>query len=434
MRIGIQTWGSRGDINPFLALAAGLQGAGHEVHLCATDVLDQDYSGIARESGFRLTKVATPVLPPEEMDRIGLQCLNAPNPLEQAKIIINDLFEPKVPEMFEASLELCSTSDLVIRHFFLHPMQTAARKLDVPEITVSLVHNTIPSPAICPAGFPNLGQWSNRLAWWVVRSMLNRNLLPAVNAIRKRENLAPLEDLLRDAWVGRDLNLVAVSPTICERPYDWEDRHRVVGFFNLPDSEAGALPAELDEFLEAGDRPAFITLGSLTPRQMEHLLPLVRVFHEAIQLAGIRAIVQVPEDALNHLPANDKIHHVSFLDHRLVFPRCALVVHHGGAGTTQSTLQAGVPSIVIPHVSDQFFWAAELRRLVVAPKPLPIKKLTAPRLAAHIQAVLSKPEMRSTAARLGQRMRNEDGVSEAVHLIGQVTESGTTTEARRRGG
>ncbi len=81
----------------------------------------------------------------------------------------------------------------------------------------------------------------------------------------------------------------------------------------------------------------------MTPRQMEHLLPLVRVFHEA-----------------------------------------------------------------------------ELRRLVVAPKPLPIKKLTAPRLAAHIQAVLRKPEMRSTSARLGQRMRNEDGVSEAVHLIEQV--------------
>ena len=323
--------------------------------------------------------------------------------------------------MLEASLELCRTSDLVIRHFFLHPIQAAARKLGVPEITVSLVHNTIPSPAICPAGFPNFGQWSNRLAWWVVRSMLNRNFLPAVNAMRERENLVPLEDLLREAWVGRDLNLVAVSPTICEQPDDWEDRHRVVGFFNLPDSGAGELPDELDEFLEAGDRPAFITLGSMTPRQMEYLLPLVRVFHEAIQLAGIRAIVQVPEDALNHLPANDKIHYVSFVDHRLVFPLCALVVHHGGAGTTQSTLQAGVPSIVIPHVSDQFFWAAELRRLVVAPKPLPIKKLTAPRLAAHIQAVLNKPEMRSTAARLGQRMRNEDGVSEAVHLIEQVT-------------
>ena len=345
MRIGIQTWGSRGDINPFLALAAGLGKAGHEVHLCATDLLDLDYSGVARDSGFRLTPVATPVLPPEEMDRIGLQCLNAPNPLEQAKIIINDLFEPKVPEMFEASLELCRTSDLVIRHFFLHPIQAAARKLGVPEITVSLVHNTIPSPAICPAGFPNFGQWSNRLAWWVVRSMLNRNFLPAVNAMRERENLVPLEDLLREAWVGRDLNLVAVSPTICEQPDDWEDRHRVVGFFNLPDSGAGELPDELDEFLEAGDRPAFITLGSMTPRQMEYLLPLVRVFHEAIQLAGIRAIVQVPEDALNHLPANDKIHYVSFVDHRLVFPLCALVVHHGGAGTTQSTCRpACLPS------------------------------------------------------------------------------------------
>ena len=434
MRIGIQTWGSRGDINPFLALAVGLGKAGHEVHLCVTDVLDQDYSGIARDSGFRLTPVATPVFPPEEIDRIGLQCLNAPNPLEQAKIIINDLFEPKVPEMFEASLELCRTSDLVIRHFFLHPMQAAARKFGVPEITVSLVHNTIPSPAICPAGFPSLGHWSNRLAWRIVRLMLNRNFLAAVNAMRERENLVPLEDLLREAWVGRDLNLVAVSPTICEQPDDWEDRHRVVGFFDLPDSGAGELPVELDEFLEAGDRPAFITLGSLTPRQTDHLLPLVRVFHEAIQLAGIRAIVQVPEDVLNRLPANDKIHHVSFVDHRLVFPRCALVVHHGGAGTTQSTLQAGVPSIVIPHVSDQFFWAAELRRLVVAPKPLPIKKLTAPRLAARIQAVLDKPEMRSTSDRLGQRMRNEDGVSAAVQLIGQVMESGTTTEARGRGG
>ena len=420
MRIGIQTWGSRGDINPFIALGAGLSKAGHEVHLCATDLLDLDYTEIARESGFRLTPVATPVLPPEEMDRVGMAFLKAANPLEQAKIIINDLFELKVPEMLEASLELCRTSDLVIRHFFLHPMPTAAAKLGVPEITVSLVHNTIPSPEICPAGFPNLGRFSNRVAWRIVRWMLNRNFLPAVNATREREGLAPIEDLLREAWVGRDLNLVAVSPTISERPDDWDDLHHVVGFFNLPETDAGDLPAELNEFLEAGDRPAFISLGSMTPRQMEHLLPLVRVFHEAIRLAGGRAVVQVREDAIPHLPANDAIHHASFVDHRLVLPRCALVVHHGGAGTTQSTLQAGVPSVVIPHVADQFFWAEELKRLGVAPKPLPIKKLTAHRLAARLRTVLDKPEMRSKADLFGQRMRNEGGVSKAVQLIEQV--------------
>jgi UDP:flavonoid glycosyltransferase YjiC (YdhE family) len=103
--------------------------------------------------------------------------------------------------------------------------------------------------------------------------------------------------------------------------------------------------------------------------------------------------------------------------HKLVFPRCAAVVHHAGAGTTHTTLRAGVPSIAIPHVSDQFGWSEELQRLGVAPAALRRSKLAAKPLASRITQVLSDPRMTQAARAIAARMQADNGPETAADLI-----------------
>jgi sterol 3beta-glucosyltransferase len=119
------------------------------------------------------------------------------------------------------------------------------------------------------------------------------------------------------------------------------------------------------------------------------------------------------------------------LPHARVMPRCALVVHHGGAGTTQASVLAGRPSVVVPFLADQFFWAERLRSLGLAPASVPRKKLRADRLARAISAALATPSLAQRAAEVSQAMRGEDGVRVAAELIEGLPASKTTAEGQR---
>ena len=127
--------------------------------------------------------------------------------------------------------------------------------------------------------------------------------------------------------------------------------------------------------------------------------------------------MQLPAQWSGSLPSSENIFYVRFISHRRVFPQCAMIVHHGGAGTTHTAMRAGVPSIVIPHVADQFFWSEQLHRLGVAPVPIPLRKLNVKRLAAAIGAVGASSTMHDRARTLAQAMHDENGVNEAVSLI-----------------
>jgi UDP:flavonoid glycosyltransferase YjiC (YdhE family) len=115
------------------------------------------------------------------------------------------------------------------------------------------------------------------------------------------------------------------------------------------------------------------------------------------------------------LPAG--VLHLEGAPHEWLFPRCAAVVHHAGAGTTAAALRAGVPAVPVPVFADQPFWAARLHAAGVAPPPLPLPDLTAERLAERIAAVVGDPRLRARAAELGEKVRAEPGTAEAVQII-----------------
>ena len=422
MKIGLQTWGSEGDIRPFTSLAAGLKLAGHDVTLVVTDNAGRDYSELANRYGYTLKALPGPIIPnQEEAAKIWQAIIDVGNPIKQAEMIMTHGFDPVMESMYSAALELCAENELVIGHFFVFPLRVAAEIAKVPMATVNIVHNCIPSDLTCPPGLPDLGNWFYPWGWKLVRMMINRIFLPRVNSLRSREGLIQDTDVMTQTWAAERLNLLAVSPSICNRPKDWDERHQVCGFLNPPQENRKEIwPEGLDVFIAGGSPPVYFTFGSMMLSDLAEIRKTLRVWQKTIEKLGCRAIVQVPWDDLSAFETKQNVFMVNRSPYAEVFPRCAAIVHHGGAGTTQSSLLAGKPSVIVAHMADQTFWGAELKRLGVAGDTLQRKSLTAQKLAKGITFVLNDPTMPEKAAAIGHAMTREDGVKKAIQLVERI--------------
>jgi sterol 3beta-glucosyltransferase len=421
MRIGMQTWGSHGDIRSLLALAGGLQARGHEVTLAVTSTDGTDYSPTAAALGVRLVDVASQKIALAEKDPETSRAIaDEPDIIKQMQLIITRLLLPAEAEMYAAAEALCGENQVIIGHYFCYPLQTAAEKTQRPYCTVTLNPSFIPSQGTPPSGLPNLGKAANRTLWGLAKSKINETLGPTVNRLRRQNGLADARDLIADVWLSQVLNLIAVSPEVCRKRPDWSEVHQVCGFFNSNRIEnEGRVSPELEEFLKGGSPPVFMTFGSMVPDQTEVQSATASLLGGAAQLAGCRAIVQTSLAANGGFTSSGNVLYLKATPHTAVFPRCTAVVHHGGAGTMQTVMLAGVPSVVVPHISDQFFWAREAKRLGIAPEPLPRTKLTQKALAQRIKAMLASDPMRERARKIGTAVRNEAGVEKAAQLVNE---------------
>lgn len=419
MKIGIQTWGSDGDILTLLALAGGLRAAGHDVAAVYTSVDNKDYSDLAARMDFSLVKASGRFAVDEETAAKLKHCITREKwPVRHLQVIFDDFYLPAVDAMHAASCALCRENDVVIGHFCVHTLESAAEKTGTPCMTVMLNHSGIPSRYVTPFGLPRLGNWLNPLWWRLVDHILNRGLLKYYNPLRSREGLPPYGSVIRDAWTSKLLTLIGVSPTICRRPPDWPENYQVCGFFNLPvDLTEWTMPAALQKFISHGEPPVYMTFGSMTSLDDAYAKKVLELFKETARRAGCRAIIQTTIAEEGVCGDRPDVYLVHRLPHTYVFPACSAVVHHGGAGTTQAALLAGRPSIVVAHVTDQFFWASELHRLGVGAVPLQRQHFSEKKLATAIRKVLDTPAMAEKAAALGSRMQAEDGVKTAVALI-----------------
>src|SRR5690606_15735851 len=186
-------------------------------------------------------------------------------------------------------------------------------------------------------------------------------------------------DLLDRVWNSPRLTLLACSPTLCPPAPDWPAHVHVSGALDLAEPVEGGVPPALERFLADGPPPAYLTFGSLMAGS--DLRGTVGLLVEAARRAGLRAVVQAAGWEAAGLRADEDVLLVESAAHGEVFPRCALVVHHGGAGTSHAALRAGVPSVVAAHIPEQAMWADALRRAGVGGRPLSRRGLTARRPA-----------------------------------------------------
>jgi UDP:flavonoid glycosyltransferase YjiC (YdhE family) len=419
MNIGIQTWGSDGDILPFMALAGGLRSAGNDVTLVITSVDGKDYRRLGERLGVRVEQVGGLAYDRKDFAALANEIGYERNPLKQFDLIVKRMFEPLVDEMYSASRVLCEENGLIIGHVIHYPLQAAARKAGLPYVTVNLSPMGIPTGFRPPTGMPNLGRLMNLLQWKLVMKLLTRRAMPSINRFRGREGLPPVRSV-REVWESRLLNLLAVGRVFCEGFPDWEDHHRVSGFLALPEeAPVSDMPEGLEDFIASGPPPVYMTFGSMVSElhDTEYVKATIRLMTDAARLAGVRAVIQSCWDAVSSIEESPHIYRTTRVPHHAVFPRCSAIVHHGGAGTTHSSLRSGRPSVVVAHIADQTFWGSELRRLGVAPRPLHRATVSAEKLAARIRSVLDSPSMKMRAEQYGERLRKEDGVGRAVGFI-----------------
>ncbi|MGH3727061.1 MAG: glycosyltransferase [Mycobacterium sp.] len=267
----------------------------------------------------------------------------------------------------------------------------------------------------------SFGGRGNRLVWRLAESG-ERIYTPLIDDLR--HNLGLAHSARRSYQVARATHWPVVhgySRHVLARPRDWRPHWHQTGYWRPHHDETWRPPQKLAEFIDIGPAPVFIGLGS-TATSKGH--ELSKTITSAVRRAGVRAVVQSGWAGLSC--TGDDIITVDDVPHSWLFPRMAAAVHHCGAGTTAAALRAGIPSIPVPGIMDQPFWADRLAQLGAACSPLPRASLRADALAASLTHVITESRYRQGAQRLSRLIRDEDGAEAAVDIIASLLDATTT--------
>ena len=401
MRIALATVGTTGDVVPFAALARGLAREGHSVTAISWEL----HRG-AFEAANASFAAAGPPTTWQDIAQTAHRAAGATSPLDQVAVL-RDFHLRDAVAHYRRLCELLPGHDLVLLHGIHSLAEAAARDLDMRWASAVFDPVLMPTSTAGPAGMATLGP-ANRFAWWMLDRMLRRQDGPLRAALSEAGSASATKVTMFRAR-SRLAHLVACSPTIAPPPRDLPAEAHFTGAWT--DATAPTpLPAEVAHFLAAGSPPVVVTFGSMAAPDPGGLTESVIA---GVRLAGQRVVVQAA--GLTVEPANDLLA-TGRLDHRALFPRAAVVVHHGGAGTAHTVVAAGIPSVVVPHVGDQPFWATRLHRLGVAAEPLSIKAVTAERIRDRI-AVAMKDPVPARARAVGARVASEMGVAYAIAVL-----------------
>jgi len=408
MRVGIQGWGSEGDLRPLVALAARLRVRGHDASLVFTPVDGKDYGPLCRSLDVTLSTV------PERLPVTLQDLVRDASSTDPTKLITKVLaltFDPHVEAMYEAALGLCEASDVVVAGPSCWTLKAASLKTKRPLAIVDYVPALVPSRLAPPAIFPRW-KWLARPAWALLRVMMDAAFRAAPRRFFAAKGLPPIRHTIPDVVFSDDLNLHAASPSFWPLEADCPDIHCVCGELLMPDDAESWEPSDaLRAFLDAGEPPVLLSLGS-----WEHMLPdrARALLVASAKAARIRAIVQTK---LEDVESRDgDVFVLPWAPHRRLVPMCSAVVHHGGAGTTHMALRAGKPALVLPFILEQRMWAKRVEG-VSAGRWLSFWKATPDRVAHAIRDMIASPKLREGAERMAGSMASEDGAGVAVNCL-----------------
>ena len=418
MRIAIIALGSRGDVQPYIALGKGLQASGHAVRL----VTHENFADLVTAHGLEFWPMQGDVQAVVESPEMRAL-------LEKGNFLAITARTAKaaqsaVLQWAQDGLIACQGMELLVAGIGgLYIGLALAEKLDLPFIQANVVPFTPTTAfpgALLPKSPPRLGGLFNRLSHQLTRQLMWQGFRSADRQARQQVlglPAAPFWGPQTTARLRQAPVLYGFSPSVLPKPADWGAQIHVTGYWFLPAAAAWTPPPALVDFLAAGPPPVYIGFGSMGSRQPEATADLVI---KALAQTGQRAILLTGWGGLQkeHLP--ESIFMIDSVPHDWLFAQVAAVVHHGGAGTTAAGIRAGVPALVIPFFGDQFFWGQRVAALGIGPAPIGRKQLTVERLAAALQIMATDQAMRQRAAQLGRQVQAEDGVARAVDLITEI--------------
>jgi rhamnosyltransferase subunit B len=414
-RIVLTTFGSLGDLHPYIAIALGLEARGHEAILATSGFYRGKVEALG--IGFRAVRPDMPDLDADPglmrriMDRrLGSEC------------VIRELIMPALRQSYEDTLVAADGADLLVSHTLTFTTPLVAEKKGIPWASTMLQplgFLSVHDPPVLPlvpflAKLRFLGPVFHRLLF----SLGKRRVRPWCepwHRLRAEVGLPPTaEQPLFEGQHAPSLVLALFSRVFAARQADWPRQTTLTGFpFYDQDGEAG-LPPELARFLDDGPPPLVFTLGSSAVMD-------AGAFYEhstaAARLLGRRAVLLVGKETCNR-PARlpDGIVAFDYAPYSELFPRAAAIVHQGGIGTTAQALRSGRPMLVMPYAHDQPDNAERLARLGIA-RTVSRHRYSPSRGAAELRQLLANPAYSKRAAAIGEKVRQEDGVRAACDAL-----------------
>jgi UDP:flavonoid glycosyltransferase YjiC (YdhE family) len=412
MRVTLVTIGSRGDVEPYVALGCALARAGHTVRVATSE----PFGDFVRARGLDFVRLGGDI---KHMvgDEGRAALAAAGSNVMRTFSALRRYLGPLIREALDALDGALSASDVVIGHVLVPGAASYARERGIVYLDAAYVpvlptrHFAHPgAPVGTPRGIPSL------LSHFVAEQILWQAFRGDVDAFRRRvlglgasSFFGPhtLRIDRRPAW------LFAFSPEVVAKPRDWPPHAFVTGYWFLDPVDAWTPPRELTQFLEAGEPPIYVGFGSMTAhRSADKTLAVLA----ALKKAGRRGLIATGWGGLTKVATDDSVMFIGDVPHAWLFPRVAAALHHGGAGTTAAAFRAGIPQMAIPFLADQPFWGHRIAMLGAGPEPLPIAQVEPDRLQRGL-ARLDTSAVRRAAAELGRRIRAERGAEAAVPLI-----------------
>lgn len=436
MRILILTVGSRGDVQPYVALGKGLLAAGHDVTLCTSE----SFQPFVEEHGlayaymndgfvqFMSTDLSREAM--EQMSSVRGLIRYAPKLWQQSQTLQHDL----IRDAWSAAQSV--RPDLILYHSKMYIAPHIAERLQVPVALPFVIPMSAPTAAFPSPGLPAVTGLPdpieavyNRLTYHLVGGLTHLGTRRFVRSWRESVGLSPspTHTSLYRQFDGQPVPvLYGLSRHLVPRPPDWPEHVQITGTWKLnretSAEETWASP-DLARFLDAGPAPVYVGFGSMSGRAPDELAETVI---QALRMANVRGVLSSGWGGLEASDVPDFVTVVGNVPHDKLFPRMAAVVHHGGAGTTAAGLRAGCPTVICPFIADQPFWGRRVHEQGAGPKPIRQPELTVSNLARAIRQAAQDRGMQRAAKRIGRGMQEEDGVARAVHLIERRYQSAST--------
>ena len=348
MRVLLSTIGSRGDVQPIVALGSELKALGHDVMLC----VPPDFRDWIERLGMPVTPIG-PALRSTGMARAGGTKITP----EQRR----QMLEGTVAAQFETIASAARGADLIVGATALQvAAPSVAESMGIPYVFAAYCPAVLPSQHHGPPVLPMLGdapppRMADYSELWVRDAQRwNDSWLPVINDQRESLGLPPIEDVrgyvhTRRPWLASDA-------TLGPWPDATDDGVFQAGAWFLPDGRP--LSPEIEAFLDAGSPPVYCGFGSIRAPD-----GLARVMVESVRALGRRMILSRGWAELGLVDAEPDCLAIGEVNQRLLFPRVAAVVHHGGAGTTHAAARAGAPQVIVPQHYDQHYWSQRVEAL-----------------------------------------------------------------------
>ena len=409
MKIGIFTYGTRGDVQPYIALALGLMDKGHAVTIAAPENFKSFVEGFG-VAFHPLYGNAEEAMNSAE----GRSVLKSENTIKLMKYFFKVLNDIKTP-LRKSYIEGISKVDVIVANSATIGAVHAIAEKQHKKMALTYFMPPLVKTSAFPLGDFNFMDFPlyNRFTYTLAHSFFWKFVKEETNEFRKELGLPVLkENLLHYIDKQKPLDLYCISSSLIPQPKDWDGHHKITGFLTVPAQKREETPTELTAWLAEGGKPIYMGFGSNGVGNTEKIAGIV---NDILNKTSERILFCTGWSVFDNLPSHQNLFVTKYVNHEAILPQCKLGVFHGGAGTLAAMLRNGLPVILVSFYTDQPTWGKIVERMKLGVH-IPVKKLNSSNLIAAISTVQTE-EIKKNVAVAGLQIREEKGLENALNEI-----------------